>query len=58
VRNFLEAGLVDYMHLAVSPSVIGKGENLLAGIDLHKLGLTNVQTKAGEGALHLAYQRA
>ena len=58
VRNFLQAGLVDYLHLAVSPTVIGKGENVFAGIDLAKLGLANVQTRPGEGALHLVYERA
>ncbi len=55
VRTFLKAGLVDYMHLAISPVLLGAGENLLQGIDLAKLGLVNVETVAGEGALHLVY---
>ena len=58
VRSFLQAGLVDYLHLAVSPTVLGKGENLLAGIDLAKLGFSCVQAKAGEGALHLVFEKA
>ncbi|MBG1233088.1 dihydrofolate reductase family protein [Aestuariivirga litoralis] len=57
VRNGLLAGLVDHLHLAISPLVMGKGENLLAGIDLAKLGYSCVETKAGEGALHLVYQK-
>ena len=57
VRQFLKAGLVDHLHLAVSPIVLGRGENLLAGLDLHGLGLSSVQTRAGEGALHLVYQK-
>ena len=57
VRNFLKAGLVDYLHLAVSPCVMGKGENLLAGIDLPRLGLSCVQVKSGEGALHLVFEK-
>ena len=57
VRKFLQAGLVDYLHLAISPVVLGKGENLLAGIDLAKLGYSCVETTPGEGALHLVYQK-
>ena len=57
VRQFLQAGLVDRLHLAVSPVALGKGENLLAGIDLAKLGYACVETSSGEGALHLVYER-
>jgi dihydrofolate reductase len=38
IRQFLLAGLVDEMHLAVSPLLLGVGENLFAGVDLPKLG--------------------
>jgi dihydrofolate reductase len=58
VRQFLQAGLVDYLHLAVSPVLLGAGENLLQGIDLASLGLANVKTLHGEGALHLVYAKA
>jgi dihydrofolate reductase len=58
VRQFLQAGLVDHLHLAVSPAILGAGENLLAGVDLAGLGLVNVETAAGEGALHLVYQKS
>ncbi|MDE2444552.1 MAG: dihydrofolate reductase family protein [Alphaproteobacteria bacterium] len=57
VRNFLKAGLVDHLHLAVSPVTLGKGENLLAGIDLKRAGLTSTKTVPGEGALHLVFER-
>jgi dihydrofolate reductase len=57
VRAFLQAGLIDHLHLAISPVVLGAGENLLAGIDLAALGYHNVETVAGEGALHLVYQK-
>jgi dihydrofolate reductase len=33
VRQYVEAGLVDEVHLAVSPTVLGKGEHLFAGLD-------------------------
>jgi dihydrofolate reductase len=38
IRQYLEAGLVDEMHLAVSPALLGAGEHLLGGIDLAALG--------------------
>lgn len=38
LRQYLEAGLVDEMHLAISPILLGRGEHLLGGIDLLALG--------------------
>jgi dihydrofolate reductase len=57
VRSFLQAGLVDHLHIAVSPVVLGAGENLLSAIDLPKLGLASVEVAPGEGALHLVYKK-
>jgi len=55
IRQCLQAGLTDTMHIAVSP-VLGKGEHLLTGLDLPALGLGSVTQIAGEGATryHLA----
>ena len=38
IRQYLQAGLVDEMHVAVAPVALGSGESLFAGIDLVKLG--------------------
>ena len=38
IQQYLRAGLVDELHLAISPILLGSGEHLLAGIDLPKLG--------------------
>jgi dihydrofolate reductase len=38
IREYLGAGLIDEMHLALSPILLGSGENLLEGIDTAKLG--------------------
>jgi dihydrofolate reductase len=38
IRQYLQAGLVDEMHLAIAPVVLGSGESLFAGIDLRALG--------------------
>jgi dihydrofolate reductase len=38
IRQYLQAGLIDEMHLAISPILLGSGEHLLAGIDMPRLG--------------------
>jgi dihydrofolate reductase len=38
IRQYLSAGLIDEIHLAISPVLLGSGENLFAGIDAAKLG--------------------
>jgi dihydrofolate reductase len=38
IRQYLQEGLIDEMHLAISPVLLGSGEHLLIGIDLPKLG--------------------
>ena len=38
MRQYLQAGLVDEVHLALTPTLLGSGEALLAGIDLRPLG--------------------
>lgn len=58
IRQYLKAGLVDEMHLAVSPVVMGKGENLLAGIDLPACGLTRVERTVSPRVTHYVLSRA
>jgi dihydrofolate reductase len=53
VREYLRAGLVDDLHLAVRPIVLGRGENLFAGIDLPALGYACEKSVAGERATHM-----
>jgi dihydrofolate reductase len=53
IRQYLSEGLIDTMHLALSPVLIGAGEPLLAGIDLAKLGYRCVEHAPGEKAVHL-----
>ena len=38
IRQYLSAGLIDEMHLAVAPVLLGTGEHLLGGLDVIKLG--------------------
>jgi dihydrofolate reductase len=53
VREYLNAGLVDEMHLAVRPVLMGKGEHLWEDLDLAALGYECVKTVPGERATHV-----
>jgi dihydrofolate reductase len=53
VRQYLRAGLIDELHLAIRPVLLGAGENLLAGIDAHALGYECAKHVAGERAMHV-----
>ncbi|HEY4084156.1 MAG TPA: dihydrofolate reductase family protein [Burkholderiaceae bacterium] len=57
VRQYLQAGLVDEMHLAISPTVLGRGESLLAGIDLQALGFSCTEHVSADKALHVVLSR-
>ncbi len=53
IRQYLAAGLIDELHLAVSPVVLGKGEPLFAGLDLPAIGYVVDRSVAGERATHM-----
>lgn len=53
IRQYLEAGLVDEMHLAMAPVLLGAGESLLAGIDLARLGYRCTEHAASASAMHV-----
>lgn len=57
IRQYLQAGLVDEMHLAVSPVILGSGESLLAGVDLVKLGYKRTEQVTTPAALHVVLVR-
>ncbi len=57
VRQYLEAGLIDEMHLAIAPVVLGQGEAIFAGIDLPALGFKVVEHAATELATHVVLAR-
>ncbi len=57
VRAYLEAGLVDEMHLAISPVVLGRGEHLLGGIDTVALGFRCAEHVATSAATHVVLKR-
>ncbi|MEO8674838.1 MAG: dihydrofolate reductase family protein [Casimicrobiaceae bacterium] len=53
LRQYLRAGLIDELHLAVRPVVLGAGEHLWQGLDLHALGYECSRYVAGERAAHV-----
>ncbi len=57
IRQYLRAGLVHEMHLALRPVLLGKGEELLHGLDLRALGYECVERIAGERATHVIIRK-
>lgn len=53
IRQYLRAGLIDEMHLGVSPVVMGSGENLFDGIDVARLGFRRTDHASSPNALHV-----
>ena len=57
VREYLRARLIDDLHLAVSPVLLGHGEQLFTGLDLRWLGYECEKTVPGERATHVFLRR-
>lgn len=53
IRQYLSAGLIDEMHLAIAPILLGSGEHLLARIDAPKLGYQCTECVATPSATHV-----
>jgi dihydrofolate reductase len=53
IRQYLHAGLLDELNLAIAPTLLGSGEPLLAGIDLPSLGYRCTEHAGTPDAMHL-----
>jgi dihydrofolate reductase len=58
IRQYLQAALIDEMHLAISPVLLGSGEHLFAGIDTAKLGYRCAEHVATANATHVVLTRS
>src|SRR5262249_3574883 len=57
IRQYLQAGLIDEMHLAIAPVLLGSGEHLLTGLDLPALGFECTEHVPSENATHVVLTR-
>lgn len=57
VRDYLRAGHVDALHLAVAPVALGQGEALFEGVDLRALGYRVTEHVPTEAATHIVLAR-
>ncbi|HWU48502.1 MAG TPA: dihydrofolate reductase family protein [Asticcacaulis sp.] len=53
VRQYIQAGHVDEIHLAIAPIALGQGESLFSGLDLRALGYRTVEHTATDRATHI-----
>jgi dihydrofolate reductase len=57
IRQYLQAGLVDELHLAISPVFLGDGESLFAGLDLAKQGYQCTEHVSSPAATHVVLKK-
>jgi len=57
VRQYVQARLVDEMHLVVSPVLLGSGEHVLLGLDLPALGYQVAEHASSDAATHIILRR-
>lgn len=57
VQQYVRAGLVGSLHLAICPVLLGSGERLLGDLDLVRLGYGCTEYVAGERATHVVLKR-
>ena len=57
VRQYLQAGMIDELHFAVAPVVLGRGEAMFTGIDLPSLGFRVTEHAATEHATHVVLSK-
>ena len=57
VRQYVQAGLVDSLHIASVPVLLGQGESLFHGLDMRALGYSITERESSEYATHLVLER-
>ncbi len=57
IQQYLRAGLIDELHVAIAPVLLGRGERLFEGVDLPALGYECIQFLPSEKATHIVLRR-
>ena len=57
IRQYLQASLIDEMHLVCSPALLGSGESLLAGLNLPALGYKVTSHATSAAAMHVVISK-
>jgi dihydrofolate reductase len=57
IRQYLQEGLIDELHIAISPILLGRGERLFEGADLRALGYECIEFVGSEKATHVVLRR-
>jgi dihydrofolate reductase len=57
IQQYLRAGLIDELHIAIAPILLGGGERLLEGVDLRALGYSCVEHVPSDKATHVVLRR-
>jgi dihydrofolate reductase len=57
IRQYLRARLVDELHLAMAPTLLGSGESLFADIDLVSLGYKQSEYMTTPSATHIVLRK-
>jgi len=57
IQQYLRARLVDEMHVAISPVILGSGESLFAGLDLVELGYESAGCTSTPGVTHFVVRK-
>lgn len=58
IRQYLREGLIDELHIAIAPVLLGRGESLFLGLDLRTLGYECVEFLATKKATHVVLRRS
>jgi dihydrofolate reductase len=58
IRQFLQAALIDELHIAIAPIFLGSGEHLFHGLDLPALGYRCKEHVASENATHIVLRKS
>lgn len=57
IRQYLRAGLIDELHIAIAPVLLGAGERLFENVDMRALGYQCIQSVASDKATHVVLRR-